>query len=386
MNTGKSRNNTLIGLIVMELLAAVDTTGVTVMVPTLQNYFKVSEQAAGWLLMAYLIPFAVSLVPMGYLADKSGKPEKMLLWSTLGFGISSVLCSMAPDANSLILFRILKGISAGGMFATEFAVILKYWEDPRRAIEMAVAGLGLGVIVGPLVGGLFSSDQAWRYFFLVGFVLSLASFAVYYSNLDKLTAIPREVDNSVKDDFVSLLKLVAWGLLLEFVISHATQGLNLVTTLHVQGTLGKSPLFNGLLLTVIAFGILLTNLFGLGSRFFKETKTAAWGSTIAIAILLSAVNLITNWTNPLAFLTYLLIGISLGIAMSTIELMILESVPSTKLALANGLAIAFMQAGYAFASGTVPTLYNFFGPQSVYVLSASLIILSLLHLLKKNSA
>ncbi|MBI4992309.1 MAG: MFS transporter [Candidatus Harrisonbacteria bacterium] len=366
----------------MELLAAIDTTGVTVMVPTLQSYFNVSGQAAGWLLMAYLIPFSLSLVPTGYFADKLGKPEKILLWSTLGFGISSLLCSVAPTANSLILFRIMKGISAGGMFATEFAVILKYWEEPRRTVEMAVAGLGLGVIIGPLVGGAFSSAELWRYFFLIGFVLSVGSFAAYLK-LNNLVPIPREIDESTTENQTSLLKLIAWGSILEFIVAYGTQGLNLLITLHVQETLNKSPLFNGLILTVIAIGILVTNALGLGSKLFRDIKSAAWGSGIVLAVLMSAISLLTNWVNPTAFVVYLLIGATLGISMSTIELMILQSVPTSRLALANGILIALMQAGYALASGTIPLLYPVLGVQSVYVLAVSIGVLAQAYLAKK---
>ncbi|MCX6744556.1 MAG: MFS transporter [Candidatus Parcubacteria bacterium] len=175
----KSEIMVIIGLLVMELLAAIDTTGVTVMVPTLQNYFHIPAGISGWILMAYLLPFSLFLVPMGYLADKIGKPEKVIVWSILTFALASALCGLANNVEMLIACRIIKGIAAAGMFACEFAIILKYWQKPRRIVEIIMIGLAVGVLIGPICGGLFSQPETWRYFFLIGTALALLGFVAY---------------------------------------------------------------------------------------------------------------------------------------------------------------------------------------------------------------
>ena len=363
----KSKTMVIAGLLVMELLAAIDTTGVTVMVPTLQQYFKIPPQIAGWILMAYLIPFSLFLVPMGYLADKIGKPEKVITWSILTFAICSALCGLAVNEYMLIAFRIIKGIAAAGMFACEFAIILKYWEEPRRIVEIVITGLALGVLIGPIFGGLFSHAQTWRYFFIIGTVLSLAGF-IAYQWIKKLEPVVREADQS---EFAQcqtfgqktkiLFVLLFWGMLLDFIISVSTQGANLLITLQVQEVIKKSPLYNSAILAVLALGMILANALGIGSKFFKNTKTAVLASGSLFALILILLVLATNWTGISAFICYFLMGLALGIFISTIELMVLNPLPTSMLAQGNGWIVTSMQAGYGLGSFLAPLLFLHLG-------------------------
>lgn len=355
------------GLLIMELLAAVDTTGVTVMAPTLQKYFGLSEGFTGWILMSYLLPFAFSLVPMGILADAKKSPEKILRWSTLGFCIASGLCALSTGGYSLVFARILKGICAGGMFATEFAVILKYWKDPRRTVELAVTGLGLGVIVGPLIGGFFSDVGTWRYFFLIGSGLAVLSFYLF-KDIEKLEPVSVELMEQESSRWWS--KDLSWGLVFEFVVAFATQGFNLFLALHVQNKLNLSPMVSGVLLTIIAVGIFTSNAAGIGSRLFSDVRQGAWTSATVFALCMAGLIILPSLVGIFAYPIYFLMGISLGIVLSTAELMVLESAPLSKIAMVNGMAIAMMQAGYGLASGIMPMIYSSIGLGSLPALSA----------------
>ncbi|OGY41594.1 MAG: hypothetical protein A2Y82_01225 [Candidatus Buchananbacteria bacterium RBG_13_36_9] len=359
----RSKIIVIAGLLIMELLAAIDTTGVTVMVPTLQAYFHIPANIAGWILMAYLLPFSLFLVPMGWLADRIGKPEKILLWSIFSFSISSACCALAVNEYMLIAFRIIKGISSAGMFATEFAIIIKYWRDPRRTVEIVIIGLGIGVLIGPIFGALFSDPNHWRYFFLLGSILALCGFIAYHW-LKNLEPVVREADlqdlsgqNTFGSKTRILFKALGWGILLDIVVSTAVQGTNLLVTLHVQEHLAKSPLFNGSILLTISLGMIISNAAGIGSRLFQKTKTAVWASGAAFAGFLLLLAATTNWINPLAFILYLLMGIVLGIFLSTLELMVLNPLPTSMLAQGNGWIISSMQAGYGLGSFLVPILY-----------------------------
>jgi len=381
----KAKIFVLIGLVLMELFATVDITGVTVLVPTLQNYFNIPAGIAGWILMAFLIPFALFLIPLGWLTDKTGQPEKIILYSILGFSIFSLLCALAPNEYWLIGFRIGKGICAAGMFTSEFVIIIKYWEDPRRTVEIVIAGIAVGILVGPLVGAVFATAILWRFFFLVGAFLALIAF-VSYQSLKKLQPVKREVEQiSLKekiefwDKARYLAKMLFWGMLLDFTLALTTQGANFLITLHVQEHLGKSALFNGIILAIIALGVLLANVIGIGSRFVKNLKVAAWGSAGAIAITLITLNF-TNWVNAPAFINYFVLGIFLGISLSTVELMILKPLPISMLALGNGLVVTSMQSGYGLVSSVIPFLYFNFGTKTTYFLSSALILVIIIYL------
>jgi MFS family permease len=379
----KAKFFVLIGLVVMELVATVDITGVTVLVPTLQNNFNIPSDIAGWVLMAFLIPFALFLVPLGWLTDKTGQPEKMITLSILGFSFFSILCAIAPNENYLILFRILKGICAAGMFTSEFVIIIKYWEDPRRIVEIVIAGIAVGILIGPLVGAAFATDILWRFFFLIGALLALGAFLTF-QNFKNLTPVKRDVDQKFLPERMNfgnkvryLTKMLFWGMLLNFALALTTQGTNFLITLHVQEHLGKSPMFNGMLLAIVAAGVLAANAIGIGSRFVKNLKIAAWGSAGAIAITLITLNF-TDWVSPAAYINYFVFGIFLGISLSTVELMILKPLPISVLALGNGLVVTSMHTGYGLVSSVIPLLYLNFGTDTTYFLAGTLLFVILI--------
>jgi MFS transporter, DHA1 family, multidrug resistance protein len=357
----KEHKIVLVGLLFMELVAAIDITGITVMTPTLQNYFKIPTAISGWILMAYLIPFSTLVIPIGYLADRFKNPEKIITWSIFIFCASSAFCGLAPNEYTLVTFRVIKGIGAAGMFACEFAIILKYWKEPRRIVEIAITGLALGVLIGPMIGGLFSSATTWRYFFLIGTVLAGAGFLAY-CQLNKLRPIQREADQS---EFAKctgakrtrmLFNALFWGMVLNFVVSISTQGSNLLITLQVQDVLKKTAVFNGFILSVVALAMVITNVTGLGSRLFPKKSVAVTVSGILIAIILVCLPT-TNWTGPLAFILYFLFGVGVGVFVSTIELMALSPLPTAVLAQGNGWLLASMQAGYGIGAAVVPILF-----------------------------
>lgn len=374
MSTKMKQGFVLAGLLLVELLASIDITGVTVLVPTLRTYFNLPEELAGWVLMAYLIPFSLFMVPIGWMADKTGQPERIIAGAILGFSICSLLCALAPNGLALIAFRALKGVCAAGVFTTEFVIIIKYWQNPRRTVELVITGLALGVLVGPIAGAVFAGH--WRYFFLIGTVLALLSF-VGLSQVRKLTPVKRQADEAdlhharFLDKLKYLAGLIFWGALLNFVMAVTSQGVNLVITLHLQDHLGKSPIYNGLVLSVIAAGMLFSNAIGLGSKLIKNTQVAAWGSAMAFAatmILLS----FTDWTGLIAWVVYGLMGIFLGVTLSTVELMTLMPLKTENLSVGNGIVIAAMQTGFAISALT-PILYARLGTNSVYVLSALIV-------------
>ncbi len=378
-------NNTkmvVAGLLILELIAAVDILGVTVLVPTLRSYFNIPLDLAGWILLAYLVPFTLGMIPIGWLADKTGKPERIMVICMFGFAVFSLFCALAPNIYFLILFRILKGICAAGMFTTEFALIIKYWKEPRQTIETVVTGLGVGILIGPAVGGLFAHPAYWRYFFFFG-AISATIASCFLMQISALTPVFRKADEDAHSysEFLNKIKHLAkpliWGSILNFTMALASQGTNLLVTLHLQETLGKSALYNSAILAVIAAGAVLVNALKLGSRLVKRVDIAAWGSAFLFAlglILLASI----SWIGLTAWILYFCLGILLGVTLSTIQLMTLKDLPTANLALGNGICVTFMQAGMALSALT-PILYMRFNTNSVYALASILLILVIIY-------
>jgi MFS family permease len=369
----------LFGFVLMEMVVALDITGVTILVPTLQNYFQFADSAAGWILAAFLIPFAIFLIPLGYLADRIG-PEKVLINSFLGFGFFSLLCVIAPDEYFLMAARFFKGICAAGLFATEFAIIIKYWEKPWRAIEIVVLGIALGLVVGPIGGSLFASPEYWRYFFIIGAGCSFIGYAAY-RQLKHLTPAERPTEAITGFD----KKTLVWGILLEFVVASAIQGFNVMITLHVQETLKQSPLTNALILVAVALGMVIMSGFGLGSKLFKKPETAAWFGSLMLAGLIITLYFL-DWVAWPAYILFGLIGACLGLTFSTIEMMTLRKLPTNFLARGNAAVVSSMQLGEGVSSLLIPFIYAYFQTATVFFMAGLIILLFFsrcLFLLKK---
>ncbi|MCX6744557.1 MAG: hypothetical protein NTX82_03465 [Candidatus Parcubacteria bacterium] len=124
----------------------------------------------------------------------------------------------------------------------------------------------------------------------------------------------------------------------------------------MQEKLQRTPLYNGSILLVLALGMILANALGLGSKLFKKTRTAVTLSGAIFALMLILTALLTNWTGILAFAFYFVMGLSLGVILATVELMVLTPLPTPQLAQGNGWIVSSMQAGYGVAAAVVPLI------------------------------
>src|SRR4051812_40967368 len=135
----------------MEVL---DTTVVNVSLPHIAGSLSSTIDEATWALTSYLVANAIILPMTGWLASVFGR-KNLLLWATGGFTAASVLCGIAPNLESLIVFRILQGATGGALQPLWQAVLLESFAPQERGKAMAFWALGIVVapILGPVVGG-----------------------------------------------------------------------------------------------------------------------------------------------------------------------------------------------------------------------------------------
>jgi EmrB/QacA subfamily drug resistance transporter len=128
-----------------------------------------------WVLNAYTIVFAATLVPAGRWADRIGR-RKVFLIGLAGFGIGSLLCGLAPGVPALIAARVVQAAGAGLMVPASLSLLLASVPPARRAAAIGTwsAFGALGAALGPVIGGLLVQAD-WRWVFWINLPVGVAA-------------------------------------------------------------------------------------------------------------------------------------------------------------------------------------------------------------------
>jgi MFS transporter, DHA2 family, multidrug resistance protein len=160
----------------MEVL---DATIINVVLNYIAGGMGASEDEASWAVTTYLVANAVSLTASGYLAQRFGR-KPFFLASLALFTASSVLCGLAPNLNSLLLFRVLQGLAGGGMVAVSQSILADAFPPEKRAQGFALFGIAVVVapVVGPTLGGWLADNFSWQWCFEINGPVGIATFVL----------------------------------------------------------------------------------------------------------------------------------------------------------------------------------------------------------------
>lgn len=191
----------LIGLMTGLFLAALDQTIVATSIRTIGDQLQgLSLQA--WVTTAYLITSTIATPIYGKLGDIFGR-KPLFIWAISIFVGGSLLCSLATSMEMLAGFRAIQGIGAGGLFTLALAIIGDIVPPRERARYQGffIAVFGTSSVIGPIVGGFFSSQDAvlgldgWRWIFFVN--VPLGAFALFLVNRTLKIAHLERVDHRI---------------------------------------------------------------------------------------------------------------------------------------------------------------------------------------------
>jgi DHA2 family multidrug resistance protein len=179
-----STNPWLIAVLVAfaAFMEVLDTTIANVALPYIAGGLGVSEDEASWVVTTYLVSNAVALTASSFLARLLGRKAFFLICLAL-FTVSSVLCALAWNLDSLLLFRILQGLGGGGMVPVAQSILADSFPPEKRGQAFALFGVAVVVapVVGPTLGGWLADNWSWHWCFLINGpvgVLALALIAM----------------------------------------------------------------------------------------------------------------------------------------------------------------------------------------------------------------
>lgn len=164
-----SRPLALAVLCVGQLMVVLDGTIVNIALPDIQSHLDFSSSALGWVVNAYLIPFAGLLLLSGRLGDLFGRKQVFVAGLAL-FTAASALCGLAQSPAQLLAARFLQGVGGAVTSAVPLAMLVTlYPELPSRARALGVFSFvqSAGGTLGLLLGGVLTRGLGWHWIFLV---------------------------------------------------------------------------------------------------------------------------------------------------------------------------------------------------------------------------
>ncbi|MBY0690323.1 MFS transporter [Microbacterium marinilacus] len=172
-------------------LTILDMTKVNVALPSIEQAFEVGSTELQLVLSGYVLAMGLLLVPMGRVGDQRSRRTLFVSGLTL-FTLASVLCALAPNAEVLLVGRLVQGIAAGIHMPQVIGLIQQLFPGKERGQAFGLFGatIGLATAFGPMVGGLSIAiggvADGWRGIFWMN--LPLGAIAVVFA----LRLLPRD--------------------------------------------------------------------------------------------------------------------------------------------------------------------------------------------------
>ena len=156
------------------IMATLDASVVTIALPTLQRAFGAPLSTVEWVALAYTLTLTGLLLAAGRLADARGR-KSVYGAGLILFTVASGLCGAAPTVGALIALRVLQGVGAALVSGNGSALLIHAFplEQRGRALGAFGAMVGVGLAVGPPLGGLVVAHASWRWIFLVNLPLGV---------------------------------------------------------------------------------------------------------------------------------------------------------------------------------------------------------------------
>jgi MFS transporter, DHA2 family, multidrug resistance protein len=163
-----------ISVMLATIMQALDTTIANVALPHMQGSLQASQDQITWVLTSYIVASAIALPITGWLCTQWGR-RKVFIVSVIGFTAASALCGLATSLVGIVAARLLQGVFGAALVPLSQAVLLDINPPEKVGSAMAVWGAGImvGPILGPMLGGWLTDNFDWRWVFFINLPVGL---------------------------------------------------------------------------------------------------------------------------------------------------------------------------------------------------------------------
>ncbi len=184
---------------IMEVL---DTSIANVALPHIAGALGASQDESTWIITSYLVSNAVVLPVSAYLTTMVGR-KKFYMWCVAIFGISSLLCGLAPTLPLLLFCRVLQGAGGGGLGPSEQAILADTFPPEKHGQAFAVYGMAvvMAPTLGPTLGGWITDNYDWRWIFFINIPVALLSLFLVNRLIEDPPSVRQQVEASRKGGF-----------------------------------------------------------------------------------------------------------------------------------------------------------------------------------------
>lgn len=392
------------------LIVSLDNTILNVALPSIQHDLHASVAGMQWTIDAYTLVLAALLMLAGSTADRLGR-RRVFLVGLVVFAAGSLLCSMAPSLEWLVIFRMVQAVGGSMLNPVAMSIITNTFTEPReraRAIGVWGGVVGISMAAGPVIGGLLVQSVGWRSIFWINVPIgALALFLTLRYVPESRAPRPRRVDPVGQLLVIGLLGSLTYAIIeapdagwaspeiLAFVLlalaslagllgyerrrreplidlrffhsapfSGATvvavcafaalAGFLFINTLYLQNIRGLSALDAGLyMLPMAGMTLIFAPLSGrlVGSRGPRLSLLLAGAAMGASGLLFAAFD--AQSADPLMFTGYVLFGIGFGLVNAPITNTAVSGMPRAQAGVAAAVASTSRQVGQSLGVAVI---------------------------------
>ena len=179
---------TLVAACLGTTMMMLDVAVVNTAIPHIATDLHTGLGALKWVVDAYALALATTVLTIGSLADRFGR-RATLAAGLVVFTGASLACAAADSTAALYAARAVQGLGASALFASSLALIAHAFPVARdRAGAMAAYGAAIGAsfAIGPLVGGAITSALSWRWIFLVNLPVGVFALALTLTRVERV--------------------------------------------------------------------------------------------------------------------------------------------------------------------------------------------------------